>query len=78
MNEFIGYENLTDCLEIWPEDSQDIDKKYRVRDFRFSKLISRNGLRRNTYREIFDKQIGQNNFKATNRNMEKASHGFLD
>ena len=58
--------------------SQDIDKKYRVRDFRFSKLISHNGLRRNTYRKLFDKQIWQNNFKATNRNMEKASHCFLD
>ena len=28
MNEFIGYENLTDCLEIWPEYSQDIKQCY--------------------------------------------------
>ena len=66
------------ALKFVPKIPEDIDKKYRVRDFRVSKLISRNGLRRNTYREIFDKQILQNNFKATNRNMEKDSHGFLD
>ena len=36
LNEFIGYENLTDCLEIWSEVAQDIDQKNRVRDFRFS------------------------------------------
>ena len=50
------YEDLTDCLEIWPEDSQDIEQKNRVRDFRCLKLISRNGLRRKTYRKRILKQ----------------------
>ena len=36
LNEFIGYVNLTDCFEIWPEVAQDIEQKNRVRDFRFS------------------------------------------
>ena len=39
-----------DCLEIWPKDSQDIEQKNRVRDFRFLRLISRNSLLRQRYR----------------------------
>ena len=44
------YEDLTDSLEIWPDDFRDIEQENRVRDFRCLKLISRNGLRRKTYR----------------------------
>ena len=50
LNEFIGYEDSTDCLEIWPEDSQDIEQKNHERDFGFLKWILRNGLPRKTYR----------------------------
>ena len=56
LDEFIMYENLTDCPQIWPEDSPGIEHENRVRDLRFSKLISRNGFRRNTCRYIFDHQ----------------------
>ena len=52
----IGYENLMDCPEILPEDSLGNKHKNRVGDLRFSKLISRNGLRRNTCRCIFGHQ----------------------
>ena len=50
LSELIGYENSTDCLEILPEDSYDINLTYRVRDF----LNSHSGLRHNPseYRNI--------------------------
>ena len=33
MNELIGHVVLTDCREIWPEDSKDNDKQEGVRKF---------------------------------------------
>ena len=33
LNELIGYVVLTDCREIWPEDSRNNDKQKGVREF---------------------------------------------
>ena len=56
LNELIGYENLMDCPEILPDNSLAIKHKNRVGDLLFSKLVSRNGLRRNMCRCIFGHQ----------------------
>ena len=32
-NELIGYQNLVDCCEIWPEHSLDVVKQKHVREF---------------------------------------------
>ena len=35
LNEFLRYESLTDCPQIWPENSPDVERKNGVRDFVF-------------------------------------------
>ena len=58
--------------------SRGINHQNHVRDLRFSKLISGNGLRRQTCRCIFGHQTWQKFSKTTNRNIYKPSHGFDD
>ena len=58
LNKLTGYENFTDGLEICFKDSLVTNLKNRVRENSFSsKLISRNGLRRNEYRQDFNRQF---------------------
>ena len=56
LNELIGYVVLTDCREIWPEDSKDNDKQTGVREFRFSKYFSRGDCLRNSLQIFFSTQ----------------------
>ena len=56
--ESMGCLSLTDYLEVWPEVSQDIDKKYHARVFAFFSIsIFLKGPIRHKYRYIFHRRI---------------------
>ena len=54
LNEFIGYVELTDFCEIWPELALMTKEQKRVGEFFYFKYFSRGGLWRITFWELFD------------------------
>ena len=74
LNEFIGYVELTDFCEIWPELALMTKKQKYVGEFSYFKYFSRGGLWRITFWKLFDAGTWQFHKKITNENTGKCWH----
>ena len=77
LKEFIGYVELTDFREIWPELTLMTKEQKYVSEFIYFKYFSRGGLWRLRFWELFDAGTWQFHKKITNENTGKCWHTYF-